>query len=153
MTLLFLFCLVVLSTAAPLDLLQRRGNLPLAVSSSEFLGTVHSTTTYVLRDLGFQGKIGNTTFLTYGDTLYSNASYNTGFLGMTSDSVALATDDPLQVDDVNLNAQGYPEQFCPIEAKWGEEAATDAMGITNVVETNPGEGTQLCLVSNRCDPC
>ena len=92
------------------------------------------------RDLGFAGQIGNYYLLSYGDTLYSDNAYSDTWRGMTSDSVALATQDPLRVVDVNLNDQGYPQQFCPIADQYGENLSTCGLGITNVVETYPGQG-------------
>ena len=119
---------------------HKRGQLPISTCAVEELGDVHSENTFVKRDLGFQGSIGQYVFLSYGDTMYSNSSYSDEFRGMTSDSVALATHDPLEVIDVNLNDQGYPQQFCPIMAEYGEESSTYALGITNVIETYPGQG-------------
>ena len=119
---------------------HKRGQLPLSVSSVQELGEVHSEDTYVLRDLGFPGQIGGNTWLSYGDTTYSDPSYDDTKKGMTSDSIALATNNPIWVNDVNLNSQGFPQQFCPIMAEYGEDASTYALGITNVVETTPGEG-------------
>jgi hypothetical protein len=119
---------------------HKRGQLPISACAVQELGNVSSETTYVKRDLGFAGRIGQNYFLSYGDTLYTNSTYTDVFMGMTSDSVALATQDPLEVIDVNLNDQGYPQQFCPIMAEYGEDSSTYALGITNVVETYPGQG-------------
>jgi hypothetical protein len=119
---------------------QKRGQLPISACAVQELGNVQSMTTYVKRDLGFQGRLGCNVFLSYGDTLYSDSTYDDSFRGMTSDSVALATHDPLAVIDINLNEQGYPQQFCPIMAEYGEDPATYALGITNIVETYPGQG-------------
>jgi hypothetical protein len=120
---------------------SKRGRVSISTYAIEQLGDVHSVNTFVKRDLGFQGRIGNNIFLSYGDTMYSDPGYSNQFRGMTSDSVALATHDPLQVMDVNLNDQGYPQQFCPIMAEYGEEPSTYALGITNIIETYPGQGT------------
>ena len=111
-----------------------------SVSCVDFLGDVHSATTYVTRDLGFQGQVGNNVLLTYGDTMYSDRNYSQQFRGMTSDSVALATHDPLTVVDPHLNDDGYPKQFCPVIEHFGEDPSECALGITNVVETYPGQG-------------
>jgi len=75
--------------------------------------------------------------------MYSDSSYGDEFRGMTSDSIALATHDPLEVMDIGLNDQGYPQQFCPIMAEYGEEPSTYALGITNVIETYPGQGAEV----------
>ena len=61
----------------------------------DFLGDVHSATTFVKRDLGFAGQVGKHILLSYGYTMYSDENYSDQFRGMTSDSVALATHDPL----------------------------------------------------------
>jgi hypothetical protein len=136
---LFLSCLIGFVQAGPVQT-EGRGRLPISVSSAKLLGNVHSLSTHVKRDLGFQGKIGPHVLLTYGDTMYSDSNYTDTWRGMTSDSMAYATHDPLQVLDVDLNGQGYPKQFCPLEKAYGEDASACAMGITNVVETTPGQG-------------
>jgi hypothetical protein len=124
----------------------------LTVSNVDFLGDVHSLTTHVVRDLGFQGQIGPYILLTYGDTIYTDAHHNTSkFMGMTSDSVALATHNPLEVIDPLLNEKKYPKQFCPISEKHGENMSTCALGITNVVETYQGQGVLYFLVNHRPD--
>ncbi len=130
--------------AGPVKHHHKRGQLPVSVSSVKLLGNVRSLTTHVKRDLGFQGRIGSHVLLTYGDTLYSDANYTDTWRGMTSDSMAYATHNPLEVVDVGLNDQSFPAQFCPLEKSYGEEAAECAMGITNVVETYPGQGTDEC---------
>jgi hypothetical protein len=138
----FFLDLTTYAQAGPVHNHHKRGQLPVSVSSVKLLGNVRSSTTHVKRDLGFQGRIGNHVLLTYGDTLYSDANYTDIWRGMTSDSMAYATHNPLEVLDVGLNDQGFPGQFCPLEKTYGEEAAECAMGITNVVETDPGQGNQ-----------
>lgn len=133
---------------------HKRGTLPISIADVEFLGDVHSTTTFVLRDLGFQGQIGRNVLLSYGDTMFSDANYTSTWRGMTSDSVALATHDPTQVLDVNLiklNNVSYPRQFCPLMPQYGEDSATWACGITNVVETYSGQGVLYYLLNHRPD--
>lgn len=133
---------------------HKRGTLPISVSCVELLGDVHSTTTYVKRDLGFPGQIGPNILLTYGDTMYSDAKYSDLWRGMTSDSVALATHDPIKVLDVNLcevNNQSFPDQFCPLLAEYGEDPSCWSCGITNVIETAPGQGILYYLLNNRPD--
>lgn len=137
--------LITYSQAGPVEKHHKRGQLPVSVASTELLGNVHSLTTKVKRDLGFQGSIGDHVLLTYGDTMYSDANYTDTWRGMTSDSMAYATHNPLEVLDVGLNEQGYPGQFCPLENAYGEDAGECAMGITNVVETHPGQGIRLLL--------
>lgn len=120
------------------------------IACVDFLGNVHSATTYVKRDLGFQGQLGQYVLLSYGDTLYSDANYSDTWRGMTSDSVALATQNPLVVVDPVLNSEGYPPQFCPLISAFGEEPSTCALGITNVVETNaPNQGIMFFLLNHR----
>jgi hypothetical protein len=134
--------LITHSQAGPVQKHHKRGQLPVSVASAKLLGNVHSLNTNVKRDLGFQGRIGEHVLLTYGDTMYSDANYTDTWRGMTSDSMAYATHDPLEVLDVGLNEEGYPRQFCPVEKTYGEEAAQCAMGITNVIETHSGQGNQ-----------
>jgi hypothetical protein len=116
------------------------GTQSLTVSSVDFLGNVRSISTHINRDLGFGGQIGQYVLLSYGDTMYSDGNYSDHWRGMTSDSIALATNDPLLVYDPDLNDQGYPRQACPIVKHYGEEKSECALGITNVVETEPGQG-------------
>lgn len=123
------------------------------IACVDFLGNVHSATTHVKRDLGFQGRLGEYVLLSYGDTLYSDANYSDTWRGMTSDSMALATQDPLLVVDPVLNAQGFPPQFCPLMSSFGEDPADCALGITNVVETSSSttqsEGIMFFLLNHR----
>lgn len=138
--------------AGPVEPQPKGGQLPVTVSHVELLGDVHSLTTHVKRDLGFAGKIGDHVMLSYGDTMYSDSNYSDTWRGMTSDSMAFATHNPLEVLDINLNEQGYPRQFCPLEEAYGEDPGDCAMGITNVVETYPGQGKNsllLLLITNR----
>ncbi|KAK9328090.1 hypothetical protein V1520DRAFT_12981 [Lipomyces starkeyi] len=122
---------------------------PITVTSSTLLGDVHSTNTYVVRDNGFNGQIGDQTLLTYGDTLYKDSSYSDTFYGIVSNSVAQPTSNPLQVFDLLLNSQGWPEQFCPVNAAWGEDNTDYAIGISNVMETSPGNGILFFLKNYR----
>lgn len=131
--------------AGPVLNYQNAGKLPVSVAHAELLGNVRSLSTQVNRDLGFQGRIDSHILLTYGDTLYSDGNYSDTWRGMTSDSMAYATRNPLEVLDVDLNDQGYPKQFCPLEGTYGEDAAHHAMGITNVIQTYPGQGTMNYL--------
>jgi hypothetical protein len=131
---------------------HKRADRPPIISSVDFLGDVHSVTTYVKRDLGFQGQIGSHVLLSYGDTMFSDVNYTDTWRGMTSDSVALATHDPTKVLDVNnikLNNVSYPRQFCPLLPEYGENSATWSCGITNVVETYPGQGILYYLLNSR----
>jgi hypothetical protein len=142
--------LITVSQAGPVRQHHKRGVLPLSTTSAVLLGDVHSNNTFVKRDLGFPGRIGNYVLLSYGDTLWSDSDYSNTFRGITSDSAAFATYDPLTVYDPCLNSKGFPEQFCPIISEWGEDSSTWACGITNVVETYPGQGEVLrCLLPER----
>ncbi|KAL2407923.1 hypothetical protein ABEF95_015013 [Exophiala dermatitidis] len=107
----------------------------ISIDRVDFLGPVHSATTHVKRDLGFQGRLGEYILLSYGDTLYSDAEGTDSWRGMTSDSMTLATHDPLVVVDPPglLNDQKYPRQFCPLDPNVGEIPSEYAVGITNVV--------------------
>ncbi|KAK9353392.1 hypothetical protein V1523DRAFT_203198 [Lipomyces doorenjongii] len=126
-----------------------QGALPVTVGSYTFLGDIHSITANCIRDNGFNGNLGNSTLVTYGDTLYRDSSYSDTFRGMVSNSVASATDNPLQVIDGLLNSDGWPEQFCPVNSAWGEDNSVDAIGITNVVETDPETGIVFFLKNHR----
>ncbi|KAK9372339.1 uncharacterized protein V1513DRAFT_427659 [Lipomyces chichibuensis] len=126
-----------------------KGTLPPAVVSDTFLGHIHSTTTYCIRDNGFNGSIGNITLLTYGDTLYRDSNYSNKFRGIVANSVAQATSNPLQVVDVLLNSKGWPQQFCPFNSVWNESITTDAIGVTNIVETGSGTGIVFFLKNHR----
>ena len=138
--------------ASPIRHHHKRGTLPVSAFCVDFLGDVHSSTTYVVRDLGFAGQIGSHILLSYGDTLFRDANYSDTWLGMTSDSTALATHDPTVVLDVNLvqqNGSYYPRQFCPVLSQYGEDNSSWACGITNVVETYPGQGILYYLLNHR----
>lgn len=138
--------------ASPLHHSHKRRILPISASSVELLGDVHSSTTYVKRDLGFQGQVDSFVLLTYGDTMYSDANYSDTWRGMTCNSVALATHDPTKVFDVNLcqvNDQPYPDHFCPLLAEYGEDPSSWSCGITNVIEAGPGRGILYYLLNNR----
>ena len=136
----FLLDLISQAQAGPVKNHLKRGQLPVSVSCVELLGDVRSLTPRVKRDLDFRGRIGNHVLLTYGDTLNSDANYTDTWRGMTSDSIAYATHNPSEFLDVGLNDQGFPQQFCPLEEKYGEDTAECAMGITNVIETYSGQG-------------
>jgi hypothetical protein len=139
-TLFVIIWLMGTAQAHPTSHSPRAAEKALSVTTAHYLGTVRSATTHVNRDLGFQGQIGQYILLSYGDTMYSDGNYSDHWRGMTSDSVALATKDPLVVIDPDLNDDGYPKQSCPIIEHYGEDKSVCALGITNVVETNEGEG-------------
>jgi hypothetical protein len=153
------YCLIILVQALPLSNhsveSDQDARIPkeyppnINLSCVDFLGNVHSSTTYVKRDLGFQGRLGHHILLSYGDTMYSDANYSDTWRGMTSDSIAFATHNPLVVVDPTLNDDGYPPQFCPLMDELDEDPAECALGITNVVETGPGHGLLYFLLNHR----
>jgi hypothetical protein len=112
----------------------------IAIASITELGDVHSSTTYVKRDLGFQGQLGQYILLSYGDTLFTDKNYSSTFRGIVSNSVAFATHDPTTVVDPALDENGYPPQFVPLVPAWNENQSTHAVGITSVIETTPNQG-------------
>lgn len=107
----------------------------------EELGNVRSLTTRVERDLGFQGQLGQYIMLTYGDTMYRDEDWSDRFIGMTCNSVGIATVDPTEVYDPLLNDSNHPKCFLEPAAEYGEDSSQYALGITNVIELNPGRGT------------
>lgn len=104
------------------------------------LGDVSSTSTFVKRDLGFQGKLGSHMLITYGDTMFSDAEGNDEFRGMTCNSMAIACDEPTCVFDPVLDDRKYPRCFLQPSKEYGEDPSVYSLGITNIVETSHGEG-------------
>lgn len=104
------------------------------------LGDVSSTSTFVKRDLGFQGKLGPHILITYGDTMFSDAEGNEEFRGMTCNSTAIACDEPTCVFDPVLDEREYPRCFLQPSKEYGENSSVYSLGITNIVETSRGEG-------------
>jgi len=104
------------------------------------LGNVSSSNTFVKRDLGFQGKLGNYVLLTYGDTMFSDIDGSDQWRGMTCNSAAIAADGPTIVFDPVLNENNYPHCFLKPTEEYGEDPSVYALDITNVVEISPGEG-------------
>jgi hypothetical protein len=129
--------------------IERRSAAVPVVKGYKWLGHVKSSTTNVIRDLGFPGQIDDIQLLTYGDTLFRSTKQPNSFLGMVTNSVALATDNPLVVVDKNLGTNGWPVHFVPVLAKYGEDAAVDAMGITNVIPTTLGNAVVFFLKNHR----
>lgn len=118
---------------------------PIGVASTQYLCNVRSTNTDTVRDLGYVGRLGGQVVHSYGDTLNApSASF-----WMTSDSSALGTNDPCKIYDAALDGGVHPAQFVPIEAKYGEVNTADAMGITNVIETENGAGVLFFLKNHR----
>lgn len=104
------------------------------------LGDVSSTSTFVKRDLGFQGKLASHILITYGDTMFSDAEGNEEFRGMTCNSTAIACDEPTSVFDPVLDNREYPRCFLQPSDEYGEDPSVYSIGITNIVETSRGEG-------------
>lgn len=115
----------------------------LKISHVQELGTVSSVSTRVERDLGFQGKLGPYILLSYGDTMYRDKDWSDNFIGMTCNSVGLATIEPTKVVDPLLNETGHPQFFLKPASEYNEDYGEDALGITNVVEITPDKGTSF----------
>lgn len=101
---------LVSAQAGPIPSPQKRGKLSLGVASTSLLGNQHSSTTYVKRDTGFHGSIGTTNILTCGDTMFADAENCNAWRGMVSGSAAIATTNPMVVEDPNLSG-GFPQQY------------------------------------------
>lgn len=90
-----------------------------------FLGNVTSSNTGDIRDLGYSGRIGNTTILTFGDTIPCK-TYQQGCFGLTapnSAAIVTANDTPLTYTDFRLGPAGKHAQiFCPLLKEAGETA-------------------------------
>lgn len=116
-----------------------------------FLGNVTSSNTGDIRDLGYSGRIGNTTILTFGDTIPCK-SYQQGCFGLTapnSAAVVTDTDTSLTYTDFRLGPAGKHAQiFCPLVKEAGETAVW-GLGLTNVIETGENEGIVFFLRNNR----
>jgi len=122
---------------------QHRGELK--VASATFLGDQKSDLP-VVRDLGFVGKIGNTTIHTYGDTLSSVP----GQFYMTSDSSSIGTDDPLFVRNTQRTEDGqHPTDMVSPHHNYSETNTTDAFGGTNVIPTSGKDGMMFFLKNHR----
>lgn len=104
------------------------------------LGDVLSASTFVKRDLGYQGKLGPYILLTYGDTMFSTAEGDDEFRGMTCNSAAFACEEATCVFDPVLDDNDYPRCLLQPTQDYGEDPSVDSLGITNVIETSPGEG-------------
>lgn len=115
----------------------------LIIKSVVELGNVSSNSTFVKRDLGFQGTLGNHIILTYGDTMFSNAARDDTFRGMTCNSVAIATTDPTEVLDPLLDENSYPKCLLRPSEQHGEDPSTFSLGVTNIIETSPGRGNDI----------
>jgi hypothetical protein len=108
------------------------------VAHVEYLGVVKSSTTRVERDLGFQGRLGDHILVTYGDTMFRDEKWSDNFIGMTCNSVAIATPNPISVFDPLLDDRGFPKHL--LEPSKEYEETHHSLGITNVVELEDGRG-------------
>ena len=131
---------------------KRGGTLPVSTSYVEFFGNVTDVQGYdVRRDLGWVSKLGDSVYITYGDTLWFDSAGT--FQGIASDTIARWTDDPLKIDFLHRNAQGFPEQFCPL---FVDDPADYAMGISQIIEPVDGSGEGKALnpsssaLNSRC---
>lgn len=118
------------------------------IASVQELGDVRSNA-LMHRDLGFQGKLGPYTLLTYGDTMYTDEQDTDGFKGMTCNSAALACTDPTKVFDPLCDSAQHPECFLLPSKVDGEDPGEWSLGLTNVIETTPGEGILYFLLNHR----
>lgn len=121
------------------------------VQPASFIGNITSSNTGDIRDLGYSGRIGNITILTFGDTIPCQ-SYQNGCRGLTApNSAAIITpnDTPSTYTDFRLGPAGKHAQiFCPLLKEAGEKAA-DGLGLTNVIETAENEGIVFFLRNQR----
>ena len=113
------------------------------VHSVEELGSVFSSSTFVKRDLGFQGNLGRDIVLTYGDTIFTDSKADDTFRGMVCNSLAVACSDPIKVFDPALDDSGYPDCLLKPDQRMNEDPNTYSLGITNIVETSPGKGISI----------
>lgn len=79
------------------------------------------------------------------------------FHGLVRDSVALMTDDPLKIHDLNLNNDmpiAHPNQFVPFNPLWGETNEY-GFGGTSLVETDydAAEGAIFYLIVRLLADC
>lgn len=111
---------------------------PLKVGNVVELGNVHSSSTTVKRDLGFHGRLGSYAFLTYGDSMHGDGEQ---FRGMTCNSIAIATKSPTEVLDPLLDENKNTRFFLRPNEEAGEDPSVYSLGITNIVDTRPGQGT------------
>lgn len=109
------------------------------IAHVEELGDVKSAETRVERDLGFQGRLGQHVLITYGDTMFRDENWSDNFIGMTCNSVAIASPNPIKVHDPLLGDSGFPRHFLEPSAEYGDGNGY-SLGITNVVELEPGRG-------------
>lgn len=116
---------------------ENRQSRQLEVKNVIELGNVRSTSTSVKRDLGFHGRLGQYAFNTYGDTMFGSGDQ---FRGMTCNSIAIATTSPTEVLDPLLNDNSYPHCFLLPDQSSGEDPSSWSLGITNIIETAPGQG-------------
>ena len=118
------------------------------IAKVEELGNVVSLTSDIKRDLGFQGRLGERVVLSYGDTIWGPGDT---FRGMSSNSAAIACSDPTQVFDSDLQENSYPQALLLPDKQYGEDVATYAIGITNVVEVSPGRGSTTVVQHGPAD--
>lgn len=107
-------------------------NCTARVADHQHLGNITSTNSYVVRDLGYHGTIDSWEINSYGDTFhcqYQDPTTTRDCSPVSVNSASLDTDDPLYVEEFNLN-DGAPQAFVPFDDteqpnyNWG-------MGITN----------------------
>ena len=115
---------------------KRGGTLPARTYYEEYLGNVTDVRGLdIRRDLGLVSKLGDSVYISYGDTLWFNSAGI--WRGIASDTIARWTDNPLKVDFLHRNAEGFPQQFCPL---YIDDPANYAMGISQIIELKDGSG-------------
>ena len=125
------------------------------VSKVEFLGNVTSTNSRSSRDCGWNGVVGKFRINSYGDTSQcqegaelDNCWDGSDFVG--SNSAAIDTSNPLQVQDFNLTGGDRAQQFCAkMDIPEEQDNVLFAIGISNVVETGENTGIIFTGVNNR----
>ena len=120
-----------------------------AAASHQYLCDVESDNIPNLgRDVGFVGRIGNTTIFSYGDTL----DLAPGKFFITSSSSAIGTDNPCFVHDAALGPSGqHPAQFIPILPEYGEAMGNVSLGGSNIIELDQKNGAIFYLKQYRPD--
>ena len=115
---------------------KRTGTLPVQTYYIEFLGNVTDVEGRdIRRDQGWVSSLGDSVYLTYGDTLWFDPSGN--WRGIVSDTIARWTDNPLKVDFLHRNIDGFPQQFCPL---FVNDPSNYAMTISQIIEPVAGSG-------------
>lgn len=81
--------------------------------------------------------------------MYRDEDWSDRFIGMTCNSVGLATANPTKVHDPLLNETCHPKCFLEPSAEYGEDCSEYALGITNVVEIEADRGKWSSSAMNQ----